>query len=87
MTGEDKNPITVLLLPLEYYIYLHKKNRHFIQTLLLFTDINECSSTPCLNAGQCIDGINAYTCQCEDGYSGEICETSNLLYFTIKIII
>ena len=25
MTGEDKNPITVLLLPREYYMYLHKK--------------------------------------------------------------
>ena len=51
-----------------------------------FIDIDECSSTPCLNAGSCFDGINAYTCQCVDGYTGVNCETSKFLILTFIII-
>ena len=58
----------------------------FWNLLILFTDINECVSSPCLNAGPCIDGINAYTCQCVYGYTGVKCETSKLLIFTFIII-
>ena len=50
-------------------------------------DIDECHSSPCrLNAGQCMDGMNAYTCECVDGYTGVNCETSNKLIFTYMII-
>ena len=38
-------------------------------------DIHECSSAPCLNAGDCIDNVNGYTCECIDGYTGNHCET------------
>ncbi|KAK3607491.1 hypothetical protein CHS0354_010303 [Potamilus streckersoni] len=37
--------------------------------------INECGSNPCQNRGQCIDGINSYTCNCTGtGYRGSRCE-------------
>jgi hypothetical protein len=39
-------------------------------------DINECESTPCLNDGLCVDGINSYKCKCKDNYMGDNCETS-----------
>ena len=30
---------------------------------------------PCLNSGECQDGINEYTCDCDDtGFEGEHCE-------------
>ena len=32
-----------------------------------------------------MDGINAYTCQCQYGYTGVKCETSNLLIFPFTI--
>lgn len=39
------------------------------------TDINECASNPCQNAGTCRDGINGYICNCAGGYTGIHCET------------
>ena len=43
--------------------------------LLIFTDINECSSSPCKNNGTCEDQVNGYICLCADGYYGTQCET------------
>ena len=44
-------------------------------------DINECESTPCLNDGLCVDGINSYRCKCKENYVGENCETSKCIMF------
>nr|XP_034325188.1 sushi, von Willebrand factor type A, EGF and pentraxin domain-containing protein 1-like [Crassostrea gigas] len=35
--------------------------------------INQCDSNPC-NGHTCVDKVNAYKCQCKDGYSGERCQ-------------
>lgn len=32
--------------------------------------INECASNPCRNDGTCIDKVNGYACQCQDGVTG-----------------
>ena len=42
-------------------------------------DIDECQSSPCENGGQCLDGINSYSCTCQSGYEGIQCEGK---YFT-----
>jgi hypothetical protein len=34
---------------------------------------DECASQPCLNAGVCADGINAYACHCMSGWDGINC--------------
>ena len=49
------------------------------QTFQFLSDVNKCSSNPCQNEGVCMDGVNSYTCQCRDGYSGANCETSEYL--------
>ena len=38
-------------------------------------DIDECSSSPCLNGGFCVDQVNSYRCNCSEGYIGTDCET------------
>jgi hypothetical protein len=40
-----------------------------------WTDINECSSSPCRNGATCVDGVNSYTCSCVPGYTGVLCQT------------
>lgn len=37
-------------------------------------DIDDCARRPCENGGVCIDGINAYTCQCPLEYYGDQCQ-------------
>jgi len=39
-------------------------------------DIDECLSNPC-DHGTCIDGIDQYTCECQSGYEGEMCDKSD----------
>ena len=50
-----------------------KKQLQSKQCYNFILDIDDCFPDPCLNGGTCIDGINTYTCQCSDGYSGVNC--------------
>ena len=43
--------------------------------LSFFADIDDCESNPCQNGATCVDGIDSYTCECANGYSGDNCET------------
>jgi hypothetical protein len=40
------------------------------------TNIDDCAAAPCLNGGQCKDGINSFTCKCPEPYTGKYCERS-----------
>ena len=51
--------------------------------LVNFLDIDECASLPCENGGSCIDGVDIFTCECVDGYTGNQCETSEGLWVMI----
>ncbi|PIK33677.1 putative sushi, von Willebrand factor [Apostichopus japonicus] len=34
-----------------------------------------CISSPCLNNGTCLNGISGFTCLCQSGISGSVCDT------------
>mgnify|MGYP001800118036 CR=1 FL=1 len=36
-------------------------------------NINDCYNDTCLNGGECMDGVNNYTCICSAGWSGRHC--------------
>ena len=39
------------------------------------SNLDECVPNPCLlNGGNCIDGVNAFTCTCAAGFTGVVCE-------------
>lgn len=37
------------------------------------TNIDDCASNPCRNAGTCVDAINDFTCTCTLGFTGKDC--------------
>ena len=50
-------------------------------------DIDECESDPCQNGGTCDDEVNSYTCECEDVYTGLVCETGEHMFCKIMFIV
>jgi len=38
------------------------------------TNIDDCDPDPCLNGGICTDGVDSYSCECVDGYTGGNCD-------------
>ena len=43
------------------------------------TNINDCLSNPCAPHGKCLDGIASFMCNCEQGFTGELCQTLQLI--------
>ena len=48
--------------------------------LFFIQDIDECVSSPCLNNGTCTDGVNTFTCTCEAGMQGNVCQEGTSFY-------
>ena len=67
--------------PVKFHKYLPYNSHISLNALLIGfrgktcnINIDECASNPCNQRGQCIDGINSYTCNCTgSGYTGPSC--------------
>ena len=59
-----------------------------VESLLYFSEINECASDPCQNGGHCIDHINKYECDCEATklWKGTHCEVSEYMFIVCYLI-
>ena len=50
------------------------------------TDIDDCTSQPCKNNGNCTDQVNGFNCSCAPGFNGTQCATvsrKGLLLFIV----
>ena len=45
------------------------------------TNIDDCNPNPCENRGECIDGINTYTCECFINFTGYNCTECAFGYY------
>ena len=52
------------------------------------TDVDECQSSPCsaLGSNGCENGLNSYTCNCNDGWSGSQCTFNDYAGTEIAIV-
>ena len=48
--------------------------------MAFFTDIDDCSPSPCENGGTCTDLVDDFSCDCAAGFTGFTCETSILTF-------
>ena len=53
--------------------------------LTMFADIDECAVITCLNGGTCLDLVANFSCLCELGYTGQLCETGKRRPTTLHI--
>ena len=66
---------------MKYRIIEYSSNGIYLcDTWHMFSDIDDCLTKGCDAQGtmMCVDGINNATCVCNQGYSGELCESELL---------
>ena len=51
----------------------------FMHDEVIPTDIDECASSPCQNGATCNDLVNAFSCECATGYTGDTCSEGLLV--------
>ena len=56
-------------------LYNYSEHRVYMN-YIPFLDIDECVNHTCANGGSCIDGVNSYSCNCSEGFTGSSCENS-----------
>ena len=42
-----------------------------LSTCSILADVDECLTSPCDTNANCTNAVGSYTCQCQDGYTGD----------------
>ena len=45
-----------------------------LYVVFVYSDIDECQSTPCQNGGTCKNQVADYSCDCQNGWTGKNCD-------------
>jgi len=49
-------------------------HKHNVLCEKIIETSDSCVSTPCLNGGTCVNSLSGYTCDCNSGFSGVVCQ-------------
>ena len=49
-------------------------------------DIDDCDPDPCVY-GNCADGVDSHTCDCDSGFTGVNCETGEIIFILHRLSI
>ena len=53
--------------------------------IIIFPDIDECASSPCLNTATCVSQLNMYTCMCPRGWQGTNCNEGEFTLYNYLV--
>ena len=59
----------------------------FCHNYFWYTDIDDCVNHTCSNNGSCVDGVNHFSCNCTEGFTGDHCETGEFMYIVCVIVV
>ena len=54
-----------------WFLSNHAEELHTLST----SDIDDCFNATCEQGATCVDGISNFTCSCQAGYTGTLCQT------------
>lgn len=49
-----------------------------VHVLSLFKDVDECKPNPCKNGATCTNTRGSFTCTCNPGWTGSLCDQGTL---------
>ena len=66
----------------QYFAFWHCCGVIYMYCVL---DTNECDNSPCGPNGDCLNTQGSFTCNCQPGYEGQLCDTGKYLLSTLTL--
>lgn len=57
-----------------------------VMKMFLFSDVNTCQSSPCVNGATCVVAYKSFTCLCNSTFGGRYCEKSKFTKLNTNIM-
>ena len=52
----------------------------------LVLDIDDCKGQTCSGNGECVDLVNGFECECNEGFKGNLCEKSEFFMTILRYL-
>uniref|UniRef100_A0A671U7E4 Nidogen 2 n=1 Tax=Sparus aurata TaxID=8175 RepID=A0A671U7E4_SPAAU len=69
--GFDGRTCYIFISKFQSEVFHHLWLLHFFPGPSIFSDVDECSSSPCHVDARCINGLGSFQCQCQAGFYGD----------------